>query len=530
MRFPRPAALPALILALGGCTAGAAPRPQEPAPRQEAPAAGWTDGWTPPATPPPAPISREEYARRRQALAGAMDDGVLVVFGSPQPEADYLPFAQNPAFRYLTGVLEPGAALVMTRSENVARPILFVTARNLAREVWEGARLGAEGAGALTGIPTRTADRLVPTLDSLLATRRTIYTVSPLAEDAAGGEWGTQRPDQQLVARLAARHPRVRTASLDDALYQLRAPKSPAELDLIRHAAYVTALAQRAAMRSIEPGMNEFEVQGLVEYTFRRNGADRPSFATIVGSGPNSTTLHYQSDDRFMQPGETVVMDVGASYRGYAADVTRTVPTSGVFTPEQRAVYEVVLAAQKAAEARARPGATLQELNDVAARVIAEGLTRLGLIDAPDATYACSQGGMTGECPQYLMFYMHGLSHGIGLDVHDPDPAYYGALVVGSAFTIEPGIYVRADALDYVADTPAGRAMLQRLRPALERYRDIGVRIEDDYLITSTGAERVSAGAPREIAEIEALMRETGPGNRERLPGVVEWYRATTPR
>ncbi|HEV2146754.1 MAG TPA: aminopeptidase P family protein, partial [Longimicrobiaceae bacterium] len=478
--------------------------------------------WAVPALPPAAPISREEYARRREALAAAMGDGVLVVYGAAESESS-APFAQVPAFRYLTGLTEPGAALVMAKSGSDVRAQLFVLPRNPAREVWDGIRLGAEGAQALTGIPARTVDRLRPALDSLVARHRTVYTLSPEAGD---GEW--LGPEQQAVAALVARHPGTRVVPLAEPLQRLRASKSPAELDLLRRAAYVTVLAQRAAMRAIRPGMNEFEAQAVIEYVFRRNGAERPAFATIVGSGPNSTTLHYRSADRFMQAGEVVVMDVGASYRGYAADVTRTVPVSGTFTPEQRAVYDIVLGAQKAAEASIRVGSTtMQQVGQTAARSVAEGLARLGLIESPEAVYDCGQGR---TCPQYRLFYMHGVGHGIGLDVHDPDVSYFGPFAVGSAFTIEPGIYVRADVLDHLPDTPANRALIARIRPAVERYRDIGVRIEDDYLVTAAGVERVSAGAPREPEEIEALMRGEWPANAERRPEVVEWYRQTTPR
>jgi Xaa-Pro aminopeptidase len=249
-----------------------------------------------------------------------------------------------------------------------------------------------------------------------------------------------------------------------------------------------------------------------------------------VGSGPNSTTLHYRAADRFMQPGEVVVMDIGASYRGYAADVTRTVPVSGRFTPEQRSVYEIVLAAQKAAEQQARPGGNLGELHMTAARVIAEGLARLGLIESPQATYDCDEEG--GACPQAGLFFMHGVGHGIGLEVHDPEvsyPSYGGRFTRGSAFTIEPGIYVRGDVLDYLRDTPRNRALRAKLGPVVRRYANIGVRIEDDYFITDSGAERITTAAPREVAEIEALTAREGTWNAERRPEVVEWYRAGEP-
>jgi Xaa-Pro aminopeptidase len=244
-----------------------------------------------------------------------------------------------------------------------------------------------------------------------------------------------------------------------------------------------------------------------------------------VGSGPNSTTLHYRAADRYMQDGEMLVMDIGSSFNGYAADVTRTVPVNGRFSPEQRAIYEIVLAAQKAAEEQARVGSSMARLNQAATRTIAQGLARLGLIESPQATYDCERGG--GQCPQVAMFYMHGLGHGIGLDVHDPDATTFAN---GSAFTIEPGIYVRADVLDYLPDTPRNRQLIARLRPLIARYRNIGVRIEDDYFVTGGRVERVTAGAPREIDEIEALMAMESSWNRERRPEMVEWYRGVTPR
>lgn len=505
----RRALLLALPLLAVSAAAGAQTAPRPPA----------GDGWTLPATPPPAPISAAEHARRRAALAAGMEDGALVVFGAGETELDYLPFSQTPAMRYLTGITEPGAVLVVHKRGGQVREQLFVLPRDPSREVWEGARLGAEGAQALARIPTRTVDRMMAAVDSLLDGPARLYVAG-----RAPGAGGIQSPEQQMAAAIAARNPGTQVVSLAGALRQMRAVKSPAELALIRRAVLITLLAHREAARSVEPGMNEFEIAALIEGTFRRYGAERPAFASIVGSGPNSTTLHYRAADRFMEARDMVVMDIGASYRGYAADVTRSLPVSGRFSPEQRQVYEIVLAAQKAAEARARPGATWAELSGAAQRVVADGLARLGLIERADATYDCEGGA---PCPQWRLFWMHGLGHGIGLDVHDPDPADLGAFAVGSAFTIEPGIYVRADALDYLADTPRNRALVARIRPVVERFRNVGVRIEDDYFVTANGAERVSAGAPREIAELEALMREESTWNRTRRPEVVEWYRGT---
>jgi Xaa-Pro aminopeptidase len=245
-----------------------------------------------------------------------------------------------------------------------------------------------------------------------------------------------------------------------------------------------------------------------------------------VGSGPNSTTLHYNANDRFIDINDLVVMDVGASYKGYAADVTRTVPASGRFSPTQRDVYTVVRDAQAAAERQAKLGAPSRLMNDSANAVIAQGLARLRLIESPDATYDCSTGPAPRQCPQYRLYYMHGLGHGIGLEVHDPEQYYYTAkLLPGSAFTLEPGIYVREHVLEEMPDTPRNREIAARLLPMVTFYRNIGVRIEDDYVVTDQGVEWVSR-APREIAEIEALMKagSTGPAPRDRA--LVERYRA----
>jgi Xaa-Pro aminopeptidase len=515
MLAPRHALL-LLLAALPAATAGA----QGPVPAPQ----GSPDAFTVPATPAPAPIAREEFARRRQALAAEMGDGVLVVMGSPEPEADYMAFAQNAPFRYLTGVNEPNAVLVVAKRGQTVEEHLFVMPREPSAEVWQGARLGAEGATRLTGIPAHTTEEMEAALGGLLRGARTLYTVAPLSIDGSANPF--QRPDQQFVQRLQREHGIRQVRDLSNEAFAIRQAKSPAELDMLRRSILITTLAHREAMRAVEPGMNEFEVHALIEGTFRRYGAERPGFGSIVGSGPNSTTLHYRAADRYMNDGEMLVMDIGSAFNGYAADVTRTVPVNGRFSPEQRAIYEIVLAAQKAAEEQARAGMSMARLNQVATRVIADGLTRLGLIESPQATFDCRRGEATTQCQQVNMFYMHGLGHGIGLDVHDP----LGPLANGSAFTIEPGIYVRADALDYLPDTPRNRQLIARMRPLIQRYRNIGVRIEDDYFVTDRGVERVTAGAPREIDEIEALMARESSWNRERRPEMVEWYRGISPR
>jgi Xaa-Pro aminopeptidase len=492
-----------------------------------APAVIHTDGH-PPALPEAAPISADEYSSRRAALAESMSDGVLLVLGSPEPAADYLPYQQRASFRYLTGITEPDASLLVEKRGGQVTEHLFVLPRDPARETWEGRRLGAGGARALSGVASvHTRDRLLPELESRFARHTTLYALGGTPPAPAAGV--TLDPEQQLVRAIMARHPDLRIVDLDPAVTRLRAYKSAAEIDLLRRAIAITVLAHHEAARAAEPGMNEFEIQALIEYTFRRLGADGTGFASIVGSGPNSTTLHYREADRFMQPGEVLLMDIGARYRGYTADVTRTIPLDGTFTPAQRDIYRIVLDAQKAAEAALRPGATWAQLNTAAEGVIANGLADLGLIDAPDATYRCESPRFGTVCPQFRLYYMHGLGHGIGLDVHDPDPSHLDRFVAGSVFTIEPGVYIRADALDHLPDTPENRAMAQRLRPTLERYVHTGVRLEDNYLVTDEDFIRLTEPAPREMDEVEALMREPARVGAPRRADIINWYRQTEP-
>jgi len=447
-----------------------------------------------------AQIAEPEYASRRAALAAALGDGALVAFGAAEPAHDYERFEQAPNFLYLTGVREPGAALVVVKRGGRTSSMLFVEERDPEQEVWSGRRTGVAETGRRTGLPVFFAGE--------------------------SGGVGARSRDQQVVDAVRARHPGLRVTGGAGLVERLRGRKSAAELALIRRAVEITVAAQREAMALIEPGTNEFEAQALIEYTFRRNGADRPSFATIVGSGPNATTLHYNADDRFMRAGEVVVMDIGASYRGYAADVTRTVPVSGRFTPEQREVYQLVRDAQAAAERQAAPGAPAQLMSDSASAVLARGLARLGLIDGPDATYDCEADG-SRQCTQLSLYYMHALGHGIGLEVHDPDQYYRtGRLEAGSAFTLEPGVYVRADLLDVLPKTPRNRALAGRLGPAVARFRDVGVRIEDNYVVTERGVEWLSR-APREAAEVEAAMQVPFAGPAKRDAALVDAYRAT---
>jgi Xaa-Pro aminopeptidase len=456
-------------------------------------------------------IPAAEYAARRDSLASRIDNGVVVAFGAPDP-VGIRRWTQLPAFRYLTGFLEPNAALILLKRGGRTSGILFTASRDPRRALYDGFPPDSAAVSRQTGLTVRSLPAFRPTLDSLVAGGLPVYDLRDFATaDAATQDTLTR--GSRFIADLVARSPGLAVRSVHPAVDSLRRRKSAAELALLRRAIAVTLAAQKEALRSTRPGMWEYQLEALIESAFRRSGCDGPAFTSIVGSGPNSTQYHYQANNRRMAAGDVVVMDVGAACGGYAADITRTIPVSGRFTAEQRAIYQLVRDAQAASERVARPGTSWSAWRDSARGVEARGLARLGLIESADATFdppwaeRCQSDPV--YCTQAFLYMAHGLGHGIGLEVHDPPHPYVGTgtFQVGDAFTIEPGIYISTRLLDMLADTPKNRAMIAKVRPVVERYRNIGVRIEDDYVITRNGVEWLSKG-PREISEIEALMKD----------------------
>ena len=406
------------------------------------------------------PVNLTATAARREALLWRLPPGIAIVPAarSRDLEDDVLQdshFRQDDDFFYFTGLETPDAVLVLARAEaGATRVMLALPPANPAEEQWTGVRLGpGPDAARLSGIATVLSTTSLDSLRSelLRTVRGPIYTVAraPLSDSALARAWA--REDRRELVNLAP------------VLDSLRVVKDADEIARLRRAVEITAEAQLAAMRAMRPGLKEHQIEATVEYVFRDRGADRVGFPSIVGSGPNSTTLHYDANRRTIEDGDLVVMDVGAEYGQYTADVTRTVPANGRFTPRQRAMYELVLATQQAAMDAVTPGITVSELNAIARRYLREHSGDLCRPRTCDA------------------FFIHGLSHWLGMRVHDVGD-YRMPLQAGMVLTIEPGIYLAEERL--------------------------GVRIEDDVLVTPTGYELLSGGAPRSAADVEQAMRQ----------------------
>jgi Xaa-Pro aminopeptidase len=417
---------------------------------------------------PAGPVPVERLAARRAALFDRIGTGIAVVRSGNlrSIERDYpqdSDYREDNDFFYLTGLEAPGGWLVLIGRKNAPdSAILYLPQREPGSERWNGPTLGpGPEASRLSGVvdvrPSSEAEsqiertvlgqRSAARKGALYLKRGARQADSPFARRLVfgGGAGGGPVPIRDLEAELAA----------------LRQIKDEDEIQRLRRAIAITGDAIREAMREARPGMYEYELEGRVEYGFRRRGAERLGFPSIVGSGPNGTTLHYDENRRQTRPGELVVMDVGAEHGYYSADVTRTIPISGRFDGRQRELYELVLGAQQAAMDSVRPGTDLATLNRVARDYMRRHSGKL-----------CGESG----CERY---FIHGLSHWLGMDVHDVG-AYSRRLEPGMVFTIEPGIYIPAESL--------------------------GIRIEDDVLVTPEGAEMLSSGVPRTVEEVERAM------------------------
>ncbi|KKW49667.1 proline aminopeptidase P II [Pantoea ananatis] len=433
-------------------------------------------------------MSLETFQQRRQALLAKMVPGsAALIFAAPEvtrSNDSEFPFRQNSDFWYFTGFNEPEALLVLIKSdENHNHSVLFNRVRDLTAEIWFGRRLGQEAAPAKLGV-----DRALPwndigeQLHLLLNGLDEIYHAQGLYPEA----------DKLVFSALdklrrGFRQNLSAPASLTDWrpwVHEMRLFKSPEEIAILRRAGEISALAHTRAMQACRPGLYEYHLEGEIHHEFNRHGARFPSYNTIVGSGENGCILHYTENECELRDGDLVLIDAGCEWQGYSGDITRTFPVNGKFSPAQRAVYNIVLKSLETALSRFRPGVSIREVNDEVVHIMVTGLVELGVLQGEvDALIAEDA---------HRKFFMHGLSHWLGLDVHDV--GHYGTpsrdriLEPGMVITIEPGLYIAPD-----ADVPV-------------EYRGIGIRIEDDIVITETGNENLTDSVVKDPDAIEALM------------------------
>jgi Xaa-Pro aminopeptidase len=429
------------------------------------------------------------FAERRQRVRDAMGPGaVAILLGAPlvtrSRDTDY-PFRQDSDFVYLTGFDHPNAVAVL-RTDGGPEYTLYVEPRDRDAETWTGFRPGVDGARRdYEADEAHPNDAFPEHLPDLVRRAKHLYHV--LGRDPAVDAKITEALESLRLRSRQGYEPTEMIVDPRGIIHEMRLFKQPAELDVMRRAADITHEGHEPAALLARGAVHEYELQAVIEYTFRRRGARGAAYTTIVGSGRNATILHYIANDQKLRDDELVLIDAGCELEGYASDVTRTYPIGGRFSGPGRAIYEVVLAAQQAGLEACRPGSTLPAIHDAAVRKIVEGLVGLDLLSGSVEDLIANEA--------HRRFYMHNTSHWLGLDVHDVGLYRVGGeprpLERGMVFTVEPGIYVSDD--DEAVDP---------------RFRGIGVRIEDDVTITTDGYENLNAALPKAPEELEALIAD----------------------
>jgi Xaa-Pro aminopeptidase len=432
-------------------------------------------------------MNARDFARRRKQLMRQMGDGGIAILpAAPERQrnrdVDH-PYRQHSDFLYLTGFPEPEAVAVLVPGRPQGEFLLFCRERDPEMETWHGRRAGLEGAcerhGADDAFPIGDLDDILP---GLLENTERVYASmgGDPAFDRRLLDWINLVRDKSRAGITAP----VEIVDLDHLLHEMRLIKSPAEIRLMRKAAAISSAAHIRAMRACRPGLNELDLEAELQHAFATGGARHAAYPSIVGSGANACILHYTENRSRLRKGDLVLIDAGAEVEGYAADITRTFPVGPRYNRAQRAIYELVLEAQQAAIDMVRPGNHWNDPHDAAVEVLATGLVALGLLKGRPRQ-VIAKGG-------YRRFYMHRTGHWLGLDVHDVGDYKVGGewrvLEPGMTLTIEPGLYL-----------PAGE------KGVGPRWADIGVRIEDDVLVTAGGHEVLTAAAPKSVADVEAL-------------------------
>jgi Xaa-Pro aminopeptidase len=457
------------------------------------------------------PLQDDVRARRARVMQRLGPDAIAIFWSAPErvfsTDVNY-EYRQDSNLLYLTAIDQQDTILVLMPGSEGAREFLFVREADPRREHWNGHSLTPAEASAQSGIATvQTVNQFEPFIAAVFSRRTSTATADfgrvfqALAENRARlavlaePQTDLSAPPgraAQFAAKLRERFFGFTVQDASPVLAELRQIKTPYEQDVLRKSVLISSEAHRAGMRAAAAGKYEYEVEAAIEEVYLRNGAMSWGYPSIVGSGPNATILHYQKSLRKMEPGDLLLVDAAANYQGLTGDITRTYPVDGTYSREQRDIYEIVFAAQQAGEKAARAGAQAREIQKACDEVVRAGLLRLGLITDPAGT-------------QFKTWATHGVSHWIGMDVHDvgiPRP-----LAAGMAFTIEPGIYIREAALDDLPKTAENLAFAEKVRPLVQKYKNIGVRIEDSYLLTDAGLERLSASVPRTIDEIEQFLK-----------------------
>ncbi|CAK17935.1 Xaa-Pro aminopeptidase [Pseudomonas entomophila] len=433
-------------------------------------------------------IPKAEYARRRKALMAQMVPNSIAILPAAavairNRDVEHV-YRQDSDFQYLSGFPEPEAVIALIPGREHGEYVLFCRERNPEREQWDGLRAGQEGAmrdfGADDAFPITDIDEILP---GLIEGRERVYSAM-----GSNAEFDRRLMDWINVIRSKARlgaQPPNEFVALDHLLHDMRLYKSAAEVKVMREAAAISARAHVRAMQACRAGLHEYSLEAELDYEFRKGGAKMPAYGSIVAAGRNSCILHYQQNDAPLKDGDLVLIDAGCEIDCYASDITRTFPVSGRFSPEQKAIYELVLKAQEAAFEVIAPGKHWNHAHEATVRVITEGLVELGLLKGEVQALIDSEA--------HRAFYMHRAGHWLGMDVHDVGEYKVGGqwrvLEPGMALTVEPGIYIAADNQNVA-----------------KKWRGIGVRIEDDVVVTRQGCEILTSGVPKTVPEIEALM------------------------
>lgn len=462
----------------------------------------------------------DDLRARRAAAADALGPGTaLVLWSAPRrvysTDTDY-EYRQESNFLYLTGLDEEDSTLVIVPGASGPREFLFVRARDPFFELWNGTIPSADEVAARSGVRQVFAQRRTEAFDAFFRGFRSgsagaADSPAEAAGRAASPGAGALRllllhdPSRPSVEPDVLRHvawarefaagrPDTNLASAATVLDRLRRVKTPYEQRVMRRAVEIAAEAHVEGMKVTRPGRWEYEVEAAIEHWFLKSGAMSWAYPSIVGSGPNATVLHYTKSTRQMQAGDLLLVDAGANFQGLTGDITRTWPVSGRFSNDQRELYDIVLEALEAGIAAARPGGSVDEITRAVRTVMGRGLLRAGLVVDADAA--------TGRSAQIDLWFPHSPVHGIGMDVHES----LGPLDSGVAFTIEPGIYVRPDTLERLAQNSEQASLATALRPAVQRFRHSGVRIEETILMTAEGPQILSSKVPKQAAEIERLV------------------------